>query len=281
MTSFDEDPNYEECIVTYLDVLGFRTLIAEKSAEEVQSILNRFRRSAQPYKFDDEAFDMELARMNANVEIVSDAIVRARPIKNDFRYGVLAHELMDLQYTQIDCISNGIVIRGALTIDYLHLGDGLRGPYFGPGLIRAYEMERHDVIFPRIMVEERVVRRFKRKHDPSLRSEDNSYDFELQFLHHILKEDDAGLWFIDYLNAGPGEFDSGYGGLLEFFQRHHNLIVNGLDSAKRTDITKKYKWLQRYHNLRISEEMNNVKLDDFVPEYECTMREILEPLIIE
>lgn len=215
VTNFENDPDYEECIVTYLDVLGFQGHINEKSADEVKRILDVFRRVAQPQTFEGEAHDGIDARTEARIEILSDAIVRARPIANEYRYGVLAHELLDLQYIQIECIARGILTRGALTIDYLHLGNDLNGPYFGPGLIRAYEMERNEVIQPRIAVEERVVERFK--NDPLLRSEDNSYEYEVEFAERILKEDNSGLYFIDYLNADPGEFDNEYGGLLEFF----------------------------------------------------------------
>lgn len=281
MTNFEQDSNYEECVVTYLDVLGFKSHISEKSGEEVRRILNRFRRAAQPYRFEDEVHDEEVARTEAGVEILSDAIVRARAVRGDYRYGVLVHEIMDLRYAQIGCIANGILIRGALTVDYLHLGSDLRGPYFGPGLIRAYEMERKEVVFPRIAVEERVIQRFTNRNDPSLRSEVNTYEYEVNFLNDILKEDESGLFFIDYLNAGPDEFDDGYAGLYGFLQRHHSLISRSLESIERPDILRKFTWLKKYHNSCIFDEMKRVELDEFQPELENTPRDILEPLIIE
>lgn len=281
MTNFEQDNNYEECVVTYLDVLGFKSHIYEKSGEEVSRILNRFRRAAEPYRFEDEAHDEAVARTEAGVEILSDAIVRARPVIENNRYGVLVHELMDLRYAQIGCIANGILVRGALTVDYLHLGGDLRGPYFGPGLIRAYEMERKEVVFPRIAIEERVIQRFTNRNDPSLRSDVNTYEYEVQFLNDILKEDESGLCFVDYLNAGPGEFDDAYAGLYEFFQRHHNLISSSLESLERPDILRKFNWLKKYHNSRICAEMESVELDKFEPELEDTPRNILEPLVID
>ena len=278
MTNFEEDPNYEECIITYLDVLGFRSHMGDKSAEEVRRILRRFRRVAQPRSTNGVEYDDEEARMEPRVEIFSDAIMRARVLENEYKYGVLAHELMDLQYIQIECVANGIVIRGAVTIGHLHLGDELEGPYFGPGLIRAYEMERKEVVFPRIAIDEAVIERFES--DPLLRSE-NNYDYEIRFVQNLLKEDQSGLKFIDYLNADPGEFDSGYAGLIELFQRHRKLIVQGLEAVDAANVVRKYTWLKRYHNSRIEAEIERVELDVFEPEFESTMRDVLEPLIIQ
>ena len=281
MINFQCDPDYEECIVTYLDILGFGSHIDEKSAQEVRRILNYFRKQAQPNKLDKEYFDEEDNFANAIVEIISDAIVRIKPTKNGQQIEDLISELIDLLYVQIECVANNILVRGAIVIDYIHLGEKQKGPYFGPGLVRAYEMERKEVIFPRIAVDENIIQRFNCGGNESLRSEDNSKFYEECFMDKLLTEDESGLLFIDYLETDAGNFDDGYNGLIDFLGRHNKLIKSGLEAAHSRDIIRKYNWLKKYHNARIYREMNGVDLDHFWEDEECTMREILEPLVID
>ena len=49
MSSFNTDPDYEECIVTFIDLLGFRDLLNRRTAADIRQILNTFRREAEPY----------------------------------------------------------------------------------------------------------------------------------------------------------------------------------------------------------------------------------------
>ena len=278
MVYFENDPGYEECIVSYLDILGFRHIINTICAERIKIMLNGFRRITKPIDFELEDQDEPRPYSEVRTEIVSDAVVRARTIHTKYRSGPLLSELVDLMYIQMECIANGLFVRGAMTIDYLHVGPELEGPFFGPALIRAYEMEENEVIFPRIAVENKIVERLKS--DKSLWWEGHTLKYELGSFAEITKTDESGLRFIDYLNAGPGNFDEGYAGYFAFLETHKNLIEKGLSSTDSKNTIKKFNWLKNYHNNRIEHEMEKVNPVQFVPEFECTMFDILNPLRI-
>ena len=99
MTSFEDDPDYEECIVTFVDILGFRDLLAKKTAAKIREILSIFRPEAQPYD-DEQPRNRSQRRIISEVkmEVISDAVVRARTIHTNYRDGALYQELLDLVF---------------------------------------------------------------------------------------------------------------------------------------------------------------------------------------
>ena len=279
MTEFHADPDYEECIVTFIDILGFRDLLNKQSAGEIREILHIFRRHAKPYD-DGEPKDSRERRVMSQVrmEVVSDAVVRARTIHTDYRDGALFQEIHDLVFIQSLCLNQGILLRGALTIDYIHVGRDLEGPLFGPGLVNAYLMEEREAVHPRIIVDEAVMTRLAQ--DKALWKEGHSKAQETRYVEHLLKSDEAGLGFVDYLSAMKTEVEH-YGEYLDFLERHRNLIDQGLGAASRRDVRRKYVWLRNYHNSQIEYEMDTPNLDDIQPELDgATLREVLEPLIL-
>lgn len=133
MTDFNTDPDYEECLVTFFDVLGFRNLLNTRSGAEIRELLTTFRHTSPgdataPTRSDEMRMVSEV-----HAEIVSDAIVRVRTTETQYHAGALVWELIDLLHIQIECISSGILMRGAMTIGHMHLGISFDGPVFGPG----------------------------------------------------------------------------------------------------------------------------------------------------
>lgn len=47
MTDFNADPDYEECLVTFFDVLGFRNLLHTRSGAEIREMLSTFRQVSE------------------------------------------------------------------------------------------------------------------------------------------------------------------------------------------------------------------------------------------
>ena len=272
------DPDYEECIVTFIDILGFRDLLDSKSAADIREILSIFRREAEPFdpalpSDPDERRTVSQVRM----EVVSDAVVRVRTIHARYRDGALFHELLSLVHIQAACAHHGILLRGALTIDYVHVGQELDGPLFGPGLVSAYEMEEREAIYPRIVVAEAVMERFA--NDKRLWKEGHSKSQEVGYVDQLLTADEAGLGFVDYLGAIKTEMEH-YWDYLQFLQRHKDLIERGLAITSRRDVRRKYAWLKNYHNRQVTQEMVTPHLDDYDPELEGPLRKFLDPLIL-
>lgn len=81
MTDFENDPDYEECLVTFFDVLGFRNLLNTRSGAEIRDRLSLFRRLSEGNAASARRSAEERMVSEAHTEIVSDAIVRSRTIE--------------------------------------------------------------------------------------------------------------------------------------------------------------------------------------------------------
>lgn len=277
MRNHHDDPDYEECIVTFIDILGFRQLIDGSHAADIRKVLRIFRDNAKPY---DDGTNSEGERRlisEVKMEIVSDAVVRARTIHMDYRDGALFHELLDLVFIQSLCLHEGILLRGALTIDQMHLGPDLEGPVFGPGLVTAYVMEEREAVYPRIIIDEAVMKRFPK--DMALWKEGHSRAQETDYVEDLVRVDEAGLAFVDYLKAMRGEVP--YREYLGFLERHAELVRQGLSTTTRREVRRKYTWLRNYHNRQVELELRATNLDEIQPKLEgATLRQRLEPLVV-
>jgi hypothetical protein len=236
---------YEPSIVTFIDVLGFRALVENKSAAEVHKVLATFQHFTRP---DDEglsAADLKLIS-HARARAVSDAIVRVRPYKTLYQDGALFHEILDLLHAQIELMNLGVLVRAGLTVGNAYVGKKQTDPVFGPAMVRAYEIESKEAIFPRIVVDDLALK--LHRNDKHLRSDNNSLAEEIKVLSRLLAKDDDGLRFIDYLGA-LDEFDPG--DYFTFLQRHAELIREGR-KLSGASVQNKFDWLATYHNGHIT-----------------------------
>jgi len=271
---------YEECIVTFLDILGFSALLNSRSASEIAEIMTTFRRLSKPEEYEPVTRSDEM-RLNseATAEIISDAIVRVRTTETQYSMGPLIWEIIDLLHIQIECIAKGILIRGATTIGPMNVGINMEGPIFGPALVDAYKMEDSQVVYPRIAFDEEILHRHRT--DQNLRQDGNSYGDEKKHLDKLLRVDEAGLYSIDYLRASLEELDDGFSGWITFLESHKRLICNGLSEATNKVVKRKYFWLMNYHNEVVAEWFSGPKEDEIIPELERSFHDIYLELIID
>ncbi|MFY2824191.1 hypothetical protein [Ruegeria sp. MALMAid1280] len=186
--------------------------------------------------------------------IVSDAIARVRTMETQYQAGPLVWELIDLLHIRVEFLQSGNLVRGTLTIGHMHLGIGFEGPVFGPGLVQAYEMEEREVVFPRIAVHEDVIERHRR--DRNLWREGHDFEDEERHLRNLLRQDDSGLHYIDYLRASLSEFDAPYLDWLGFLQSHKEFVEAGLVNNPNAMVRRKFNWLRNYHNAAIDEALS-------------------------
>src|SRR5258708_10156609 len=104
---------YSDHVITFIDILGFKNLVANESAETIGAVLGRLQEMTQ-------SSDYERLVMGRGTIAFSDTIVRASalqtPSGDAARYGILFHELLNLVHAQINLILNhGVFLRGAVS----------------------------------------------------------------------------------------------------------------------------------------------------------------------
>ena len=233
---------YRPAVVTFLDVLGFRELVHRSSAEEIRATLRSLRSFSNPGS-DDYDDEMEETRYIA----FSDSIVRVRFYDTPYRVGALWHEILDLLHAQGELAGRDVLVRGGVSVGEVFIDGDM---VFGPGFVRAYDLESQFANFPRIVIGPEAFRALRT--DRRLIAEDHDLAEELGHLRSLLKRGEDGLWFIDYLFAFRAEMDDPER-LPEFVERHRDLIVRNANAASPASrVLQKYLWLARYLNNVVS-----------------------------
>jgi hypothetical protein len=233
------EPLNTECVVSYVDALGFRERLNDMSTAipVLKSFVQAF---TQFSRKDDEPNE------GAEVIVLSDGIVRARPLTD---YAPFFWELLALLHCTMDVIAHGYVVRGAVTLGTLYYDDSER-ILVSPALLRAYELETNVARYPRIVADPRLISAMWT--NDKLREPTHSAVDEWEHASKLLRRADDGLFFLDYLQGSQTEFDDPLSSYPQFLSRHREIILNGLKSD-RVNVLEKYRWLENYHNNAIIE----------------------------
>ncbi len=229
---------YIESIISYFDILGFKNLVARSpDPENVARKLRALKRHS--------ATDAEIAELyGSTFTNFSDLVLRTVPVQphpETGAVGTLFWELVDLVHVQGELIRDGVLLRGAVTVGQIYVQDGIS---FGPGLIRAYELESTVALYPRVIADPVIFKKLRLT--PSLGAHD--YEEDIKYLRQVLSQDNDGIWYLDYLRAFEAEADSPKA-YLQLLCDHRDLIVNALnDVAELNSVAVKYGWLVNYHN---------------------------------
>jgi hypothetical protein len=271
---------YEPCIVTFVDVLGFRELVNTRTAADVHRVIAALERFTRPDRSELSKEDLGLISQ-AHARSVSDAIVRIRPYKTLYQDGALFHEIIDLLHAQIELVNLGVLVRAGLTVGNAYVGAKLNEPVFGPAMVRAYDIESKEAIFPRIVIDDDALNQHRL--DKYLRSDNNSLADEIKLFDRLLARGEDGTRYIDYLGAA-GEFDDP-AGHLQFLQTHATLIRTGRTENKNRAVLRKFEWLAVYHNKQV-EGMRQAVLSTkksakaFFEEYEVKAKTFFEEILV-
>lgn len=236
---------YEPSIVSFIDVLGFRNLLETRHAHDISDVLLKLREFTAPLeeRFPRPVKDARILS-RAFADSVSDAVVRVRVYDTQYHDGAFFHELLDLLHAQIECIGHGVFIRAGVAIGSAHVGVRGKGPVFGPAMVRAYEIETNEAVYPRIVVDTAAYQSFLE--DARLRMQDHRLEEELHYVDRLLRVDTDGKRFIDYLAASESEFDDLASYFL--FLESHAVLVRAKLATTTARVREKFEWLAAYHN---------------------------------
>lgn len=204
----DLNIEYKECVVTFIDILGFKRMVEESTANPgVRDEIFRSLREINEVVRDRGVRDLNEREQIDDFEVrsFSDLIVRFRPLTGEIdREFAIFREVLDLCFAQASLLERGTLIRGGMTVGNLHYDDA---HVFGPGLLRAYELENRLAIYPRIITELGFSRNFQRF---------TNGDFP------FIEEDSDGTPYLSYLS--PNTFYS-FGTIASASLRHAQAAI--------------------------------------------------------
>jgi hypothetical protein len=232
---------YEERVVAFIDILGFRDII--KRSEKDQELAISIRRILNYIKYlRDENRAGKYPECNVvgrQITIFSDSIIISYPTSC---ISCLFDIIFDIVHIQQTMFNNRFPIRGGISLGCMH---HQRDIAFGPAFIEAYDLETKCAFYPRIVITEDVIETGLTKNPH------NHPAAEKEYVYSFLRKDSDGLYYVDFLNQRQETNDDGeYSQMLMSVRR---MVTIGL-SAHDKAIRQKYEWLKNKYNASIKQQ---------------------------
>jgi hypothetical protein len=236
------EPKYENRIVIFIDILGFKNTIRKTinadgsdNSKQIEGIIEALNLIRTQLNVDlDNKNDLQTRKITH----FSDSIIIS--FKED-QEGEVFNTLYCIQKLIILLIEKGIICRGAISYGKLVHNNQY---VFGPALIKAYETETKAALYPRIILDRTIIEIGVKYHY----FENTSID-EKTAIKNLLLKDTDDMYFIDYfLNPEPAlpNFKEDLG---PYIKNLRMLILTGLmDGREHPDIKIKYNWMKNKFN---------------------------------
>ena len=154
---------YKEYYIAFIDVLGFKQMIKEKTCQEVVNVyksIKSMRTLQEVIKEGGEEKSVPvIPHDEIGIKVMSDSVciyIRAELPESLFQ---LMFICMDFQSRMLE-LNPPILLRGAITKGELYSnGDIL----FGPGFVKSYLMEENNASVPRIIIAKETIDEYNEK----------------------------------------------------------------------------------------------------------------------
>jgi len=239
--------NYEERIVLFLDILGFKELI-KKSVEDSE----KFQKIQTCIKVIRNVFNITQRTKERTITQFSDSLVVSFKITEKGEVALLLNKTKELIRK---LILKEIVCRGGIAKSKLIHNDIF---LYGPAFNEAYKLESKLAIFPRVIIADKSIIDIGVKnygYHPS-----NDPEYEESEINSLIKLDFDGFYYVDYFSSKsylslPIE-DKNYINILR------KLIDHQLDTFKTDDYKwQKYEWMKDKFNERIAAIKSHIKIE--------------------
>lgn len=232
---------YEDSIVIFLDILGFKNFIdnsfSRKEKKTNKRIIANLYDGIQTIRSILNIDDSDQNGSKYFVVSFSDSIVIAFPYNKP---DALFNSLFKIQELLINLTHRGIIVRGGIARGLIY-ADKESQIIFGPGLVDAYLLESKAAHYPRVIIDKEIVETCKYV------SKDYDEDEVNEYLKDILMPDTDEMLYIDYFKPLYGQFyDINYD-YPEQLKRTKNIISNGL-KVRSPDVRIKYLWMKKKYN---------------------------------
>jgi hypothetical protein len=252
-----------QSLVAFIDILGFgeRVKDAEKNGKSQEFFMsfqenlscylhtlltNDLGKGLRELSYECGNDDFENQKDNYVIRLFSDCILIGCPIGKDCLAGKSVavrdnfHQILDaLCLFQAQMTLDGFFFRGAISVGELYMDDTI---IYGKALIDAYEAERDEAKYPRIILTESARELFLEI------NEDFERENSVNWLNSYLYKDSDGKFFVNYLKSILGGND--FYDLVYWLEDHQHIVEKNLAENKDNACNlEKYKWVAKYHNL--------------------------------
>ena len=132
---------YEDRLVFFVDVLGFRDLVGNSDCSRVHEVLKYIQ------DFYEDELHAKYTKSKA-ISFFSDSIIISTQLFNELDADEMFLTFCDFQLLIANLVMRGVFLRGAVSYGKLfHDEDFL----FGPAFIEAYDYETKNAVYPRII----------------------------------------------------------------------------------------------------------------------------------
>lgn len=222
-------PIQKQCAVAFIDVLGIKNKIESDSKWALDWMWIFYNSITEEIK----------NKSQIKVRIFSDNILICEEI-DEKNPGIAIYEVLSvIEKIEFEQLKIGaLFLRGSFVVDKLHFGENF---VYGPALLKAYELESSKAIYPRVIVDESVLKNIK-------------------IANTFISLDDDNVYFYDYLQAYiTKNRDSSFEKLSRL---SGNILVN-LQSKNITEsVIKKMDWLINYFNNTCEKNEINMKIKE-------------------
>lgn len=236
--SSDAKPSVHLSFCLFADVLGMKNSICScGSAAESNELLQRFSTALNETR----GFLKDLNRYTQlSYSMFSDSIVLAEPLPKNPSWSnngrsQLGSAILLAIACQAQLTFNGFPLRGALTIDELHVS---RDTIFGKALVEAHALAEEKGGPPRIVLSNSAAQ-YLRQYTNHIPDPGHS-----SWGQELLRDED-GKVFLNYLILLNEEHSTAVRDL----EKHRDMVCGGLTAHRgNRTVLEKYRWLRDYHN---------------------------------
>lgn len=180
------EKRFEKYLIAYIDFLGIKERMRQKSSFESLQILKFILAGAKK----NAAFITGINTINDfDIKVFSDNVVIAQRINEEKLCDQIISIVNLVALIQFEAFFQfDYPLRGGITIGDLYIDNSI---VWGTGLIDAYKLESTVANYPRVLVSKDVFNQYEKCESKTLN------------LYALIKEDFDGVWFVDYLLAAP------------------------------------------------------------------------------
>lgn len=234
---------YEERYCLFLDILGFQSHVddtvkitsKDKNMMTFAKLKGALRQVSDGVHYRDAVeVSGKVRATSRKVTQFSDSVVLSY-LKNEPHGAGVTSILMDVHNLQLALMQRGILLRGAITAGLLFHDEKF---VFGPALNEAVALERL-ANYPRVILDGEILDEAGLKRSPSPGTS--------RTINSMVAEDFDGLFYIDYFNVQPDDFDGNWDDLRGYLEKLR-AVVKGLSGRRDPSIKVKHSWLRTKFN---------------------------------